>query len=416
MSSTRLVKRVADRPGPVVLLQDLPRDVERQVAGVHHAAHEAQVKRQKLVRLVHDEDALHVELQATRQFAVPQVERCPLGDVEQARVLELALDLVVAPRGRVVEVVRDVLVELLVLVVADVVARAGPQRLRGIDRLQLRRLVVVAVVVAAFLGHHHRDAHVVRVLAHHRAQPVALGELLGVGFQCQGHPGPARHVGRVLDGELVLAGGGPVRTDVLAGPPGEHLDFAGDDEGTVEADAELADEGAVLLLVARQCAQELLGAGLGDGAQVLHRLVPTHADAVVDHRHGARVLVELDGDPEVRVFGGERIVLQALEAKAVDGVGGVGNQLAQENLPVGVQRVDHQLEQLPGLRLEAAGLGGGLFGHVVPYPGTCGCMGLAFGFSSEETYRLRGVLSTAGGQPRLSPNLPRGDQRHAVQA
>ena len=191
---------IADRPGAVVLLQDFPGDVERQVAGVHHAAHEAQVQGQELVRLVHDEHALHVELQAAGHLPVPKVERRTLGDVEQARVVELALHLVVAPRRRVVEVVGDVLVELLVLVVVDVVARSRPQRLRRVDCLEFRRVLsrrLVVVPVAGLLGHHHRDAHVVRVLAHHGAQPEAIGELLGVGLQGQGHPGSARAGRRV---------------------------------------------------------------------------------------------------------------------------------------------------------------------------------------------------------------------------
>jgi hypothetical protein len=46
---------------------------------------------------------------------------------------------------------------------------------------------------------------------------------------------------------------------------------------------------------------------------------------------------------------------------------GIGNQLAQEDLAIRVQRVDHQLQELPHLGLEAEGLavgvGGGVFGH-----------------------------------------------------
>jgi hypothetical protein len=47
-----------------VLLQRLARDVERQVAGVDHAAQEAQPRRQQLLAVRHDEHAPHVELDA----------------------------------------------------------------------------------------------------------------------------------------------------------------------------------------------------------------------------------------------------------------------------------------------------------------------------------------------------------------
>ena len=55
----------------------------------------------------------------------------------------------------------------------------------------------------------------------------------------------------------------------------------------IEADAELADQLRVLLLVAGQALEELGGAGLGDGAEVRDRLLAGHADAVVADGEGA---------------------------------------------------------------------------------------------------------------------------------
>ena len=80
------------------------------------------------------------------------------------------------------------------------------------------------------------------------------------------------------------------RTPASAGGIGaarQHLDPVGDDEGRIEADAELADQLRILLLVAGQALEELGGARLGDGAQVRDRFVAAHADAVVADRQGA---------------------------------------------------------------------------------------------------------------------------------
>jgi hypothetical protein len=52
-----LTQPVADGFDVARLLQDLARDVERQVVAVDDAAHEAQVRRQQLVGVVHDEHA-----------------------------------------------------------------------------------------------------------------------------------------------------------------------------------------------------------------------------------------------------------------------------------------------------------------------------------------------------------------------
>ena len=43
---------------------------------------------------------------------------------------------------------------------------------------------------------------------------------------------------------------------------------------------------------------------------------------------------------------------QGGEAATVDRVGRVGDQFAQENLTVGIQRVDHEVEQTPHLGAE----------------------------------------------------------------
>ena len=73
-------------------LQDLARDVERQVGRVDHPAHEAQVLRHQLLGVVHDEDAAHVELDAVAAVAVVEVERRVGGHIQQRDVFLLAFD------------------------------------------------------------------------------------------------------------------------------------------------------------------------------------------------------------------------------------------------------------------------------------------------------------------------------------
>jgi len=60
-------------------------------------------------------------------------------------------------------------------------------------------------------------------------------------------------------------------------------------KGGIESHAELADESAVLALVAGELAQELGGAGAGDGAEIVDQLRLIHADAVVGDGEGARL-------------------------------------------------------------------------------------------------------------------------------
>ena len=90
-----------------------------------------------------------------------------------------------------------------------------------------------------------------------------------------------------------------------------------------------------------------------DGAEVLGEVGLGHADAGVGDRQRPGRLVGQDADLRV---GRERQgrVGQGLEAAPVDGVGGVGHQLAQEDLALGVEGVDDQVQGAPHLGANSA--------------------------------------------------------------
>ena len=370
-----LRERSAHRLDLGVLLQQLARDIERQVVGVEHAAHEAQVERQELLGVVHDEHASHIELEAPRGVALVEVEGRAPGDVEQRGVLALALDLVVAPGERVGEVVRDMPVEFFVFVVRDLAARPRPQRLTLVGGLPVEAGL-------ALLAHQHREGDVVRIAAHQRAQPPTVGELLGVVLEVQHHHRAALLARRGLDGEVAVGLRGPADTrgGRLARLAGEHLDLVGDDERRIEADAELADELRVLLLIAREPLEELPGARLGDGAEVGDGLLARHADAVVADGERALGRVVVHPDLELGLAGHQVRLGERQETQLVVGVRGVRDEFAQEDLAVAVERVDHELQELTHLGLEAVlfcAVRGG--GGAVASAGRVGRRGRRFG-------------------------------------
>ncbi|MNI94270.1 hypothetical protein D3C73_1523450 [compost metagenome] len=75
--------------------------------------------------------------------------------------------------------------------------------------------------------------------------------------------------------------------------------------------------------------------------------------------------IEADAHAQLAVAFQQLRLGQGFEAQLVGGVGGIGDQLAEEDLLVGVQRVDHQLQQLLDFGLEAKGFGLGRLGHRV---------------------------------------------------
>jgi hypothetical protein len=124
---------------------------------------------------------------------------------------------------------------------------------------------------------------------------------------------------------------------------GHQRDLVGDHEARVEADTELTDQ-LLGLLGLLELGEELGGAGLGDGADEAHHLVPRHADPVVPHGERARDGVGLQLDVEVSRLHVQLLVAERLQSELVERVRRVRDQLTQEGVLVRVHRVNHQLQ------------------------------------------------------------------------
>jgi hypothetical protein len=146
------------------------------------------------------------------------------------------------------------------------------------------------------------------------------------------------------DGEATLAVGRPDIGRIASGPARNHLDPVRHHEGGIEAHAEAADEGGVFLGLRRlQAIEERLGTGAGNGAERFGHLLAGHADAVVFDRQQTFVGIERDGDARLWIVAQKRGCGDCLVAQALASVGGVGNQLAQKNRLLRINRVHHKL-------------------------------------------------------------------------
>ena len=91
-----------------------------------------------------------------------------------------------------------------------------------------------------------------------------------------------------------------------------------------------------------------------DGAEVAVEVFLRHADAVVGHGDGAGILVEGDVDAELVFRQLDAGVGEAFEVQLVNRIRCVGDELAQKDFAVGVDGIDHEVEQLFALCLEFA--------------------------------------------------------------
>ena len=90
----------------------------------------------------------------------------------------------------------------------------------------------------------------VRVLGDQTAQAPVIGELQCIVFQFQDQSGASIRLVNFFDAELPIPGRAPADALGITGFTGFDDHFIRDHEARIKADAELADQGAVFLLIA----------------------------------------------------------------------------------------------------------------------------------------------------------------------
>ncbi len=199
-----LRQRGAQALGHAAILQYLTGDVQRQIIGVNQATHKTQIVRHKLLSVIHDKDALYVEFQAMFLIAVPHIKWRTRRNVEQAGIFLLTFHPIVAPGDRIAVIVGDMLVELVVLFVADLRFVAGPQRLGFVNLLPV---CPFAFFIFAFDLNRQRD--VIRIFADDVAHAPCIQELILAFAQMQGDLGTAIGFLNLSQGIFALACGFP---------------------------------------------------------------------------------------------------------------------------------------------------------------------------------------------------------------
>ena len=138
---------LADDFENLALLEHLSRDVEREIFRIDHTLHEIEVLWDELFAVLHDEHAPHVELDVVLDLAIlEEVKWSTFRNKEKCAELELALNGEVLHSEMILPIVGEGLVELAILVLADVVRVSCP------DGLHLVQLLQFVVLLLDFFG------------------------------------------------------------------------------------------------------------------------------------------------------------------------------------------------------------------------------------------------------------------------
>ena len=339
-----------------IILQHLARKIEGKILAVDHAANETEIGGQQ-IGIVGNEDAPNIEFDVTLARRLKQIERLGRGRKQQNRIGLPAFGAIVQRHGRIVEGATDRTVGLLVIFGFQLRLRPLPQ---GTCRIDLPRFAVLRLKL-------DRKLDVVGIGADDPLDLVALQIFFRLRLQMQNDLGTASDALPVLfsgrsDIESVAARRGPCPHLRPSGASAGDGNAIGDHEGRVKTDAELADQAGPILGFGEP-RQKGFGAGTRNGAEVVDQLLPVHADTIVDHGERAGILVRRDAYPGRLAVGGQIGRRDSLVTQFVQRVGAVRNQLAQEDIGLGINRMHHQVQKLGDLGLKRLVLGNSIRRH-----------------------------------------------------
>jgi len=374
----------------LVLLKVLTGDVEGKVFGVDNTLDEAQVLRDEILAVIHDEHTADVKLDVVLLLlGLEEVEGGSLGHEEHGSEGELTLNGEVLDRKVFFPVVGHALVEGGILFGLDFLGVASPEGLGLVEDFKLSLgfgdllgllfllfviidffdlgaiifLVIFLIGVirdflGLFLGGEERDgeADEFRVLLDEVLDGLFLEEVELILLEVKDDLSSSG------EGLVVSVGGDSERVTSLRGPAvlgvlvvlGVHDNSVGNEIGGVETHTELTNHGQVGASV--DGLNETLGTGLGDGTEVVDEFILSHTNTSISDGEGTSFLVGDELDVKGR-FGFKGLgVLKTMKANLVQSIGSIGDQLTKKDFFVGVESVDNQTHELSDIGVERIGL------------------------------------------------------------
>ena len=158
------------------------------------------------------------------------------------------------------------------------------------------------------------------------------------------------------DCKLILARRLPPSRPALTRFTRDHHNAVCNDKRGIETHAELPDQLTILLLIAAQLLHESGRARFGDGAQIVHHLIAGHTNTVVIDGDGFGVGVCAHANPVISAAG-KAPIANYRESMFIDCVRRIRDQLPQEDFPIGIERMNHEVKQTLRLGLKAHSLG-----------------------------------------------------------
>ena len=196
----------------------------------------------------------------------------------------------------------------------------------------------------------------IRVLLNDGSHSPAVSKLICIRFQVDGNDRTGTLPLCFTDCKLILARRLPPSRPALTRFTRDHHNAVCNDKRGIETHAELPDQLTILLLITAQLLHESGRARFGDGAQIVHHLIAGHTNTVVIDGDGFGVGVCAHTNPVISAAG-QTPIANYRESMFIDCVRRIRDQLPQEDFPIGIERMNHEVKQTLRLGLKAHSLG-----------------------------------------------------------
>ena len=348
-----------------VVLEHFSGNVQGQIFGVHQTLDKAEIIRQQIFAAIHDQHTVGIQLQALFVVLAVVVERSMGRDIQQGIISNSTFvpHMHMAQRIRIIAAL--IFIETVVFFFADLILVLMPQRHHAVqcDIFHIF-LVLVGILFLPALGHVHtdREANIIAVPLYQTLNSVLVEEFAVVfaavalcicchivqQFQCDLRTHGILLAG--IHGVALYALGLPYIRLLFAECQRLDCNTLGNHECGIEADTELPDDLVIFCQIVLFL--ELERAAVGDRAQMLLHFRLGHADTVIGNGQGASILVHSQCDLEVGLVHAHAVVRQRLEIQLINGIAGVGDQFAEKDLLMGIDRMDHHVHQFFGFCLK----------------------------------------------------------------
>ena len=345
-----------------IVLQHFTGNIERKIRRINQTTYKTKVVRQQIGAFIHDQNTVGIQLKTLFIILGIEVKRSLCRNIEQRIIGNRTLYRGVNIPQRVFPAAKLFLEEIIVILSLEFGLCLLPERDHGIQRGQFLigfpfGFLSASTFLSARTCHLHLDriTNIIGILTNQILQIVCIQELVIVFvlcvllnvqrnycaaffFFCRGNRKAINAIRLPKVSRLCTIG------------TRKHLNLFGNHKCRIKTDTKLTNNINIGLLSVLFLKSK--GSGMRDRTKIVLHLFSSHTAAVVGDRQRACLLINIDTNRQIITQDAGFAGLSCMIIQLISRIRCVGDQLAEKNFLMCIDRVDHQFQQSLGLSLK----------------------------------------------------------------